>query len=101
MQDKHLVCGSVVILLLLVVVTGVCLIKRGNSENFCTNCVCSGLEKKTCQNKEELQRLYNEGVLTEFTNFPEPTQRLPDWANFHTFSDTPENVTYKWAKVGV
>ena len=48
------------------IITIIFLSIKKQKDNFCT---CSGLQKKSCDNPEELVRLYREGKLTEY-NFP-------------------------------
>jgi hypothetical protein len=63
---KNYVTLSNVIIMLLVI--GIIILfnvkNKNNNENFCT---CLGLGNKSCRDPDEMRRLYNEGILTEFT----------------------------------
>ena len=53
----------------------------GCNNNFCST--CQGYGWKTCPNKKLLHMLYNEGVVTEYTNLNRiPPRRWP-WDTEH------------------
>lgn len=72
MQDDHMILmillSLILLILLYIVVQPRCVTKKDiepKKESFCT---CQGMERKTCNNPQVMQALYNTNTLTEYTD---------------------------------
>jgi len=55
--------------------------KHDNKEKFCG--ACQGIGRKVCTNRPLLHKLYNEGILTEFSDYPkDPQWQEMSWDRF-------------------
>jgi len=68
MKTKVDICTSLFVLLVVGFVLVLCF--GGSTENY-KKCICSQTgDQRECQDTDTVQLLYDQGVLTEFTNLP-------------------------------
>ena len=62
--------------------------KSKDSYNFCGT--CQGIVNKVCTNRPLVNKLYNEGVLTENSEFTKPNDPKYNWMQFHEYPNHPQ-----------
>lgn len=83
----YFICSIVVIGVMTAIILTKYNCKGGSKDNFCN---CQGMDKKVCPNPRNLQQLYNEGILTEFTPLTNKgiwKQSMPPYIQFQEYPD--------------
>ena len=83
------IIGSLIVIVFLIVMINNC-----KKETFCA---CRNMTSKRCPNPEVLTTLYNDGVLTENTNFAKIQQSNPSWKTIMPDDIFALQMKDKWA----
>ena len=83
-----------IIISIIVIVVLIFMINNCKKEHFCA---CRNMISKRCPNPEVLTTLYNNGVLTENTNFAKIQQSNPYWKTIMPDDIFAKQMKDKWA----
>jgi hypothetical protein len=83
------IVGSILVIIILIIMLNNC-----KHENFCA---CRNMTSKRCPNPEVLTNLYNDGKLTEFTNFAKIQENNPYWKTIMPDDIFEKQMKDKWS----
>lgn len=92
--DANTLSITYIITSLIVIVILIFMINNCKKEPFCA---CRNMTSKRCPNPEVLTTLYNDGVLTENTNFAKIQQSNPYWKTIMPDDIFAKQMKDKWA----
>lgn len=92
--NTNILSITYIITSLIVIVILIVMISKCKKEPFCA---CRHMTSKRCPNPEVLTNLYNNGILTENTNFAKIQQGNPRWKTIMPDDIFEEQMKDKWA----